>query len=303
MTSRPALALLTLFFSLVHSPAAKARDVRHYVFFGTDRERITEAGFLDNKGIEGAQIKYTWRQIEQGKDNYAFDDIRHDLDFLKSKNKKLFIQIQDATFTLQYVPVPKYLREDPAYHGGVAHQANFPDGKPEEAKAYGWVARRWDPAVRERFHKLLDVLGKEFDGRIEGINLPETAIDIPYAGPLMPGGYTRAGYRDAVLETMAALKKAFPRSTPLLYANFMPETNPEARPVYLRSLYEEAARLKLGMGGPDLLPHRKWQLRNSYPLIREFSGRIPMGLAVQDDNLADINPDTRKPVTVAELVN
>src|SRR5687768_9522495 len=83
----------------------------------------------------------------------------------------------------------------------------------------------------------------------------------------------------------------------------VPETDPESRPVYLRSLYEDAARLKLGMGGPDLLPHRKWQLRNSYPLIGEFSGRIPMGIAVQDDNLADINPRTGKPVTVAELVN
>ena len=301
MTARPTLALLTLLFSLAQAPTAGAQNVHHYVFFGTDRERITEPGFLDNKGIEGAQIKYTWRQVERGKDDYAFDDIRRDLDFLKSKNKKLFVQLQDATFALEYMPVPKYLREDPAYHGGVAQQANFPDGKPEEAKAYGWVARRWDPAVRERFHKLLDALGKEFDGRIEGINLPETAIDIPYAGPLMPVGYTREGYRDAVLETMTALKKAFPKSTALLYANFMPEADPDGQPVYLRSLYARAADLKLGMGGPDLLPHRKWQLRNSYPLIREFSGRIPMGIAVQDDNLADVNPHTGKPVTVAEL--
>ena len=41
---------------------------------------------------------------------------------------------------------------------------------------------------------------------------------------------------------------------------------------------------------------------NSYPLIREFSDRIPMGIAVQDDNLADINPKTGKKVTVRELV-
>jgi hypothetical protein len=72
--------------------------------------------------------------------------------------------------------------------------------------------------------------------------------------------------------------------------------------VYLRSLYERAAELKLAMGGPDLLPNRKWQLYNSYPLIREFSDRIPMGIAVQDNNLADINPKTGKPVTVQELV-
>ncbi len=30
-------------------------------------------------------------------------------------------------------------------------------------------------AVREQFHKLLFALGKEFDGRVEGINLAETS--------------------------------------------------------------------------------------------------------------------------------
>ncbi len=302
MTSRPTFVFLILLLFPAHCAAAAAQNIHHYVFFGSDRERIRETTFLENKGIEGAQIKYTWRSIEQSKDNYVFDDIRHDLDFLKSKNKKLFIQVQDSTFGLEYMPVPKYLREDPAYHGGVAQQASYPDGKPEDAKPYGWVARRWDPAVRERFHKLLDALGKEFDGQIEGINLPETAIDIPYAGPLMPGGDTREGYRNAILETMSALKKAFPKSTPLLYANFMSEPDLNGNPVYLRSLYEKAAELKLAMGGPDLLPHRKSQLYNSYPLIREFSNRIPMGIAVQDNNLADINPKTGRAVTVAELV-
>ena len=36
------------------------------------------------------------------------------------------------------------------------------------------MARRWDPAVQERLHKLFAALGKEFDGRIAGINLAET---------------------------------------------------------------------------------------------------------------------------------
>jgi hypothetical protein len=284
------------------TPVALAENVRHYIFVGMDREKLAQPGFLDHKRVEGVQVKYTWRQLEPEKDKYAFDDMRTDLALVNAKGKKLFVQVQDATFGLEWMPVPKYLREDPAYHGGVAQQATFPDGKPEGAKPYGWVARRWDPAVRKRFNKLLAALGKEFDGQIEGINLPESAIDIPYAGPRMPSGYTREGYRDALLETMAALKKAFPRSTAMLYANFMSESDSSGRPVYLRSLYERAAELKLAMGGPDLLPYRKWQLFNSYPLIREFSDRIPMGIAVQDNNLADINPKTGKKVTVPELV-
>jgi hypothetical protein len=298
--SRNTCAVLLL--ALVGAPVAFADNVHHYIFVGMDREKLAEPGFLDHKGVEGVQVKYTWKQLEQGKDRYVFDDLRTDLSLVKAKGKKLFVQVQDATFGLEFIPVPRYLREDPAYHGGVAQQASYPDGKPEEAKPYGWVARRWDSAVRERFHKLLAALGHEFDGEIEGINLPESAIDIPYAGPLMPSGYTRKGYRDALLETMAALKKAFAKSTALLYANFMSEEDPSGKPVYLRSLYEKAAELRLAMGGPDLLPHRKWQLLNSYPLIREFSDRIPMGIAVQDDNLADINPRTGKKVTVHELV-
>lgn len=294
---------VALLLAAVSGSPARADAVRHYIFVGMDRERLSEPGFLDHKGVDGVQVKYTWRQLEQAKDHYVFDDVRTDLSLVRAKGKKLFVQIQDATFELKYMPVPKYLRDDPEYHGGVAQQASYPDGKPEQARPYGWVARRWDRAVRERFLKLLATLGQEFDGEIEGINLPESAIDIPYAGPLMPSGYTREGYRDALLETMTALKKAFPRSTALLYANFMSEDDPSGKPVYLRSLYEKAADLKLAMGGPDLLPHRKWQLLNSYPLIREFSDRIPMGIAVQDNNLADINPRTGRKVTVRELVS
>ncbi|HEX5244179.1 MAG TPA: hypothetical protein VFW23_13025 [Tepidisphaeraceae bacterium] len=287
-----------LFFVVALAPVAIADGVHHYVFIGGDREKLTEAGFLDSKGVEGVQVKYTWKQLEQGKDNYVFDDVRSDLTRVKSKGKKLFIQVQDSNFALEYDPVPKYLERDPAYHGGVAFQVG-PEGKPEQAKPYGHVARRWDPSVRERFHKLLFALGKEFDGRIEGINLPETAIDVPAAGPNVPSGYTPEVYRDALLDTMAAMKKAFPKSTVMMYANFMPEQTGE--PVLLRSLYENAAKLGVAMGGPDLLPNRKWQLLNSYPLIHQFSERIPMGIAVQDGNLADIDPKTHNVVTVREL--
>jgi hypothetical protein len=296
------IILAVLLLALAITPVAVAKDVRHYVYVGRDRAKFTEPGFLDHKGVDGFQVRYSWKQLEQGKDNYAFDDIEADLTLLTSKGKKLFIQVQDSSFTLDSIPVPKYLLQDPAYHGGVVQQIAGPDGKPEEAKPYGYVVRRWDPAVRERFHNLLFALGKEFDGKIEGINLPETAIDVPSAGPLVPSGYTPEIYRDALLETMAAIKKAFPKSTPMIYANFMPESGSTGEPILLRSLYEKAAKRGVAMGGPDLLPNRKWQLLNSYPLIHQFSGQIPIGIAVQDDNLADVDPKTRKPVTVRELV-
>src|SRR6266566_4812218 len=74
---------------------ASAAEPRHYVFFNRDRERISDAAFLGTKTFEGAQLKYTWRELERGRDDYDFSAIQRDLAFLNSKGKKLFIQLQD----------------------------------------------------------------------------------------------------------------------------------------------------------------------------------------------------------------
>ena len=78
--------------SFVCCTEANGAGVRHYVFFNGDRERISDAAFLGTKSLEGAQLKYTWRELERGKDGYDFSAIAHDLTFLASKGKKLFIQ-------------------------------------------------------------------------------------------------------------------------------------------------------------------------------------------------------------------
>ena len=67
------------------APASPAKRVHHYVFFGQDRERLKDArSFLDTPAFEGAQVAYSWRQLEQGKDNYDFSLIREDLAFLNA---------------------------------------------------------------------------------------------------------------------------------------------------------------------------------------------------------------------------
>ena len=43
---------------------ATAEGVRHFVFFNRDRERIADAAFLGTKAFAGAQLKYTWRELE-----------------------------------------------------------------------------------------------------------------------------------------------------------------------------------------------------------------------------------------------
>jgi hypothetical protein len=44
-------------------------------------------------------------------------------------------------------------------------------------------------------------------------------------------------------------------------------------------------------------------MSNSYPLLREFAGRVPSGIAVQEGNYANVNPKTHRRVTLPELVD
>jgi hypothetical protein len=273
---------------------------RHYVFFGMDREKLPAAtSFFDTRAFEGAQITYSWRQLEPQKDNYDFSLIREDLALLSKHKKTLWIQIQDVSFSAKYIHLPRYLLSDPEYHGGIARQYNTANDVGQ-----GWVARRWDPAVQARLHKLFAELGKEFDGRITGVNLDETSLEFGKDVTLEPTGFTVTGYVDAVITNMRALKHAFPKSVVLVYANFMPgEWRPTDNRGYLDSVYAAARLMGVGVGGPDVLPMRPGQLGSSYPLIHLIADAVPVGIAVQDGNLAEVNRNTGKRVTASELLD
>lgn len=278
--------------------SVSAKRVHHYVFFGGDRESIPKAkSFLETPAFEGAQVSYSWRQLEHTKDEYDFSEIREDLKFLNSHGKKLWIQFQDVTFSPKRISVPKYLLEDPKYNGGADKQYRTTENADEHPEQEGWMARRWDPAVQERMHKLFAALGKEFDGRIAGINLAETAGGFGRSGKLWPKGFTPDSYREAIITNMRALKRAFPKSIAMVYANFMPGGRPN-----LEAVYKAARESNVGVGGPDLMPFRPFQRSNSYPLIRESAGKVPTGLAVQDGNYSDVNKETGKRATIAELL-
>lgn len=292
-------------FLLLCCAGVGARPVHHYVFFGQDREKLRGASaFLETKALEGAQVVYSWRQLEPEKDKYDFSLVREDLAFLTSKGKRLFVQIQDVSFSESRVNVPRYLLQDPVYNGGAEKHYDVRDGDESRAAVGGWVARRWDAAVQERFRRLLEALGREFDGRVEGVNLAETAVGFGESGRLFPKGYSFEAYRDGVITNMRALRRAFPRSVVMQYANFMPgEWLPAKDRGYLRAVYRAAKELKVGVGGPDLLPHRRGELNHSYPLIREASGAVPTGVAVQEGNYEDVDPQTGRRVTVPELLD
>src|SRR4030042_3985642 len=144
-------------------------SIKHFVYFARDREAIHNHPFLEVKRFVGAQIMYPWELLEPEKGKYDFSIIKEDYEYLLSYDKKLFIQLQDGTFNPNYVGIPKYLLTE-EFDGGATPQ--FDDNGVKD----GWVAKRWNPQVQYRFSLLMKALGKEFDGKIEGINLQETAI-------------------------------------------------------------------------------------------------------------------------------
>ncbi len=275
------------------------RDIKphNYVFFGRERERIANSGFLDSPYVIGAQIKYTWRELEPAPDRYDFGAIREDLVFLSQHGKRLFLQVQDVSFSEAMV-TPDYLGSDPAYHGGVArkYEANA-DGT---IHFDGWVARRWDPAVRERFARLLTALARDFDGSIEGIVLPETSLGFDDPSQ-QPSGFSAAAYAEGIRAMLNAARGAFQQSCVISYANFMPGEGPDGGRGFLRDVHAHAATIGVGVGGPDILPYRPYQWTNSLSLIEGRPPAVIAAMAVQDGNLADRDPKTGRRILVSEL--
>jgi hypothetical protein len=273
----------------------------NYVFFGRDREKIQTAAYLLKPYFTGAQITYPWRLLEPRQDQYDFASIESDLEWLNKHGKKLFVQLQDVSFDESIVNVPDYLRTD-FYGQGVNRQYSFANDNDDKAVPAGWVARRWDSRVASRYSKLLSALGARFDGRIAGLNMPETAVDFGSTGKYYPPGFSPSSYRDAIKLYMRSAKKAFSKSIVIQYANFMPgEWLPWDDKGYLRSIYEYGKEIAVGLGGPDLKVYKKAQMNHSYTLLPGLSGIVPTGIAIQYGNYEELNPKTGKTVTIDEI--
>ena len=252
----------------------QANAIKHFVHLARSRERLQGHAFLRNARFSGAQIMYAWKQLESSKGQYDFSIIESDLHYLSARNRRLFIQLQDATFNPEYNAVPDYLLSAEYDGGAVLQRGDNGDD--------GWTAKRWNAAVQERFAALLMALGERFEGRIEGINLQETAIGVTNA---LDSSFTPEKYVAALKTNLAALKKAFPRSTTMQYANFMPgEWLPWEDQGYLRSIYAFAEQIGVGVGAPDLMVRRKGQLNHALAMMHEHQYSVPVGIAVQDGN-------------------
>lgn len=287
--------LVPLTVSFVH---AKPPGVRHFLYTGHGEiEQIT--GLLQRDEIEGVQIVYPWKMLEKTEGSYDFSAIEEDLSFAGALKKKLFVQVQDRFFEPTARNIPAYILQQPIYSGGMVRQDDNPGEN--QPSGSGWVAQQWNPAVRKRYQALLSALAKQFDGRIYGINLPETAIDIDQKNDKT--GFTCDKYFDATIENMTFARQAFRRSYVVQYANFWPcEWNNDHR--YMSRLFAAALENGVGLGGPDIVPGRKAQLKNSYPFFHAYKGRLPLvAMAVQEPTLTYTNPQTGKPFTRGDFTD
>ena len=281
---------------LAVSLPARAEKPRNFIY--TSAGDLDEAmNVISRQDIEGAQIVYNWRALEPEKDKYDFSAIEKDLAALDGLKKKLFIQIQDRFFEPDAKYVPGYLMSDPAYGGGLSPQFDNPgENKPIGS---GWVAQQWNPAVRQRYQALLAALAARFDGRVFGVNLPETAIDLDEKAP--PKGVSCDNYFAGELENLSFARKAFTKSHVVQYVNFWPcEWDNDHN--YMGRMFEFASANGVGLGGPDIVPGRKAQMKNSYPFFNKYKGKLSLvAMAVQEPTLTYKNPKTHKPFSKGEF--
>ncbi len=270
---------------------------RNFLFLGSG-ELQAHAALLRRPDIAGAQLVYSWKELEPEKGRYDFSGLERDLAVVRRAGKALFVQVQDRFFEARARNVPEYLLTEPEFAGGLAPQLDHPgEGSPVAA---GWVAQQWNPGVRRRYQALLAALAQRFDGRIFGINLPETSADL--VKDPAPPGFTCDAYVDAELENLAYARRVFKTSHVVQYVNFWP-CEWENEHGYMERTFRLAEQIGAGLGGPDIVPWQKQQMKNAYPFFGRYKGRLKLvAMAVQEPTLTYRNPQTGRPFTREEIL-
>ncbi len=230
-------------------------ELQHFIFIG-GAELSDHEDLLARDDISGVQIVYNWRRLEPREGEYRFDKIERELALADKLGKRLFIQLQDRFFLPESRYLPDYILTEPKYGGGLVRQEdNAGEGK---AKGSGWVAAQWNPELRVRFQSLLTALGERFDGRIYGLNLPETAIEVPIregAPDIIP--YRRAQEKNAY-QFLESKGDQLPVVAMAVQAPTLTYTNPETGRKFTRAEFEEYAVSKLNV---DII---FWSLRTPW---------------------------------------
>lgn len=292
----PIFCLVTLCFSLW----SFASDVplQNFLFIGGQNPELIESRI--NEKVDGVQIIYSWKALEPEKGVYNFERIERDLTFLTTKKKRLWLQLQDRFFDARDKGIPAYLQKEELYQGGLSKQSDHPGESQKMGR--GWVTKQWNPAVRKRYQILIGELAKKFDGKIYGINLPETSADIDINSE-SKSGFSCDKYFEATLENIRFARSVFKKSYVVQFVNFWP-CEWENDHQYMSRFFQNALDLGIGLGGPDVVPYRRGQMKNSYPFFNKYKQKLPIvAFAVQEPTRTYINPHTHKKFKEEEFLD
>ncbi|WP_344117650.1 hypothetical protein [Streptomyces blastmyceticus] len=279
------------------APSQSRTHAANYLYTSIGEFDANAKPLLGRPDIEGVQVVVPWGMLEKEKNHYDFSAVDRVVSQVESQHKKVFLQIQDRFFEPP-ARVPGYLLTDPKYAGGVTPQLN--DDGPVPGPP-GSVAAQWNKNVQNRFQHLLKALAQRFDGRVAGVNLPESSVSIDTGKDKTH--FTCDAYFNAELENAAYAKKVFKTSTVVQYINFWPcgwgDDNG-----YMKRSFEFAKKHGVGIGGPDLLPYNKPHMNNAYRFFNQYRGQLgTVAMAVQEPDFEYTSPVTGKPYTRQEFVD
>lgn len=233
----------------------------HYVAVGSFFN-LSEIKHIDDPSLLGVNKRYFWRTLEPTRDEYDFSFIEQDLDYCSKHNKQLIVFLCDRSFWIKGA-VPSYLKElEWGNEGG------------------GFVPIRWHPEFVNRFIAMGKAMADRFDSHpnFEGIAIQETSLGMP-ENELLKYDYTPEKYRDALLTILNELGASFSASNVFWYQNGIQGSNK-----LIRQIADSLSDGKnIIMGGPDILPHRKW-LRHTYKIYGEYKDKIKLFCSAQDDS-------------------
>ncbi len=127
---------------------------------------------------------------------------------------------------------------------------------------------------------------------------PESAVDL--LDPKVEG-FSCDAYFKAEMANAAFARRAFRKSHVVQYINFWPcEWDNDRK--YMSRFFAFAKDNQVGLGGPDIVPYRKGQMKNAYPFFNSYKGQLPLvAMAVQQPTLTYTNPQTGKRFTRSEI--
>ena len=100
---------------------------------------------------------------------------------------------------------------------------------------------------------------------------------------------------------MSALHQAFHKSFIVQNVNFFPcEWQNDHH--YMSRLFQFAIHNHIGLGGPDVVPYRKGQMKNSYPFFHTYHNALRIvAFAIQEPDYTYTDPKTGKHYTMRQF--